>query len=73
MVQLTCQIEGCSYVTVDGSEVIECSLLAAYTPAHTVASAPMTSGPKLDRLFFFSFFNKRILLHRKNSQKKEIR
>ena len=46
MVQLTCPIEGCSYVTVDGSEVIACALLAA----HTVASAPMTSGPKLDRL-----------------------
>ena len=49
MVQLTCPIEGCSYVTVDGSEVIACALLAAHTPAHTIASAPMTSGPKLDR------------------------
>ena len=49
MVQLTCPIEGCSYVTVDGSEVIACALLAAHTPAHTTASAPMTSGPKLDR------------------------
>ena len=50
MVQLTCPIEGCSYVTVDGSEVIACALLAAHTPAHvTIASAPMTSGLKLDR------------------------
>ena len=49
MVQLTCPIEGCTYVTVDGSEVIACALLVAHTPAHTIASAPMTSGPKLDR------------------------
>ena len=49
MVQLHCPIEGCPYVTIDGSEVVACALLAAHTPAHNVAPAPMTSGPKLER------------------------
>ena len=49
MVQLHCPIEGCPYVTIDGTEVVACALLAAHTPAHNVAPAPMTSGPKLER------------------------
>ena len=50
MVQLHCPIEGCPYVTIDDSEVVACALLAAHTPAHNVAPAPMTtSGPKLER------------------------
>ena len=49
MVQLHCPIEGCPYVTIDGSEVVACALLAAHTPAHNVAPAPMTPGPKLER------------------------
>ena len=49
MVQLHCPIEGCPYVTINGSEVVACALLAAHTPAHNVAPAPMTSGPKLER------------------------
>ena len=49
MVQLHCPIEGCPYVTIDGSEVVACALLAAHTPAHNIAPAPMTSGPKLER------------------------
>ena len=49
MVQLHCPIEGCPYVTIDGSEVVACALLVAHTPSHNVAPAPMTSGPKLEQ------------------------